>query len=211
MLIKHMLANHTRQYLGWGRELPKVYGFILHKGKGVKEKRQTSILQPSYWRKHVTWTIATGSRPSHLLRFPLLGETRVSLALWEGSMCCLSLGAGGRLCGQDQPDLRDTTGARGWTPGGALASLVVQGHCLQPAIPITQRNWRNAYFPFFSLGTVVLDTIIPLRQLDFVGMFDSCLQTYIFLSSKLGRRLEEAPPRRERIQKVLKLLLHVLV
>lgn len=77
--------------------------------------------------------------------------------------------------------------------------------------PLHEETGEMLIFLFFSLGTVVLDTIIPLRQLDFVGMFDSCLQTYIFLGSKLGRRLEEAPPRRERIQNVLKLLLHVLV
>lgn len=60
------------------------------------------------------------------------------------------------------------------------------------------------------MGTVVLHTIIPVRQLDFFGMLDSCLQMNIFWGSELWRRLEEAPPQREHMQKVLKLLLHVL-
>lgn len=94
---------------------------------------------------------------------------------------------------------------------GHLRALFIAWH------PHSRKKLENCLFSFFfslffspQTGTIVLDMIIPIRQLDFFGMLDSCLRTNTLWGSRLWRRLEKALPLREQIREVLQLLFHVL-
>lgn len=124
-----------------------------------------------------------------------------------GLTCCSATPCPQRdVCGgRSQPDLFKTAGVR-----RPLASPVPRGHCTAPA-------WQETgellfFFSLFSPHTVLWYSIRSFSSdCSSFGTLSSCLQTNTFLGSKLWRRLEEAPPRREHVGKFSwKLLLPVL-
>lgn len=146
----------------------------------------------------------------HCRGVPPAREEHILAAVGKGLTCC-SVSPSDISGGRSQPDWCSTAGARGTAPGWASKGFV---HSL--ASPFQEETGELPIFLFFSLffspqtGTIVLDMIIPIRQLDFFGMLDSCLRTNTLWGSRLWRRLEKALPLREQIREVLQLLFHVL-
>lgn len=144
----------------------------------------------------MTWTIEM--EPAAVLSPPgrdqsIFASVGTALTCCSGS-CCLwmtSVEVGASQT-SSTPLMR-----KGWIPDSS------------PGTPLTGRTWRTVSFPVLSGAAV---TRSDHSSLCF-SLFQACLTAAFkptIWGAQLWRRLEEAPSWREYIQKVLKLLLHVL-